>query len=577
MKKFQYISAMILLVLGLASCESFIDNPPEDKISINDYFKTANDLDNYVKKFYVTLPGHGSALLPLSENNSDNLIVATPNSVLHGARAPQVGQWTSEWEDIRSVNIFFDNLDQVQDDISAYAQFLGEAYFFRAWFYYSKLQKYGNVPIYDHQLFPGDEDLFKPSDPRTAVADFILSDLDSAHKYLGLKASTGNARLNKEAALAFQSQVALFEGTWQKYHAGTDFGTDGADPNKYLQKSIDAAEELMNGSYQVGIYSTGNPDRDYYTLFGLDNMSGVNEVLFYKIASTSEQMGHELQFYTTRRTRDMGITWSLVSSYLGKDGQPYDYMAVAQGTKGNDFLNQIAVDCDPRLHATVWIPGDLRVASSGQIFDRPFLEKGSEELCPTGFQVKKFSNPYSSGAGADFGGYSQTGRIYFRFAEVLLNYAEAKFELDGTVAYEALNMIRSRAGMPDFTVIPQQQYGAQQLDYGYAVSDALYAIRNERRVELALEGQRVDDYRRWAAASLFDGMRPLGYPFDQDDFLNPNGSASFTAMVNDDGLVDYFQTQMPNGYSFRPDQDYLSSIPSDELVLNPNLDQNPNW
>ncbi|SFT90461.1 Starch-binding associating with outer membrane [Algoriphagus locisalis] len=571
MKKSLSIFGLLILLAGTFGCESFIDHAPEDQIAVGDYFKTANDIENYVKKYYAGLPTHGSGNQPLSETSSDNLIVAVPNAVIQGSRAPRNGQWTGEWDDIRSINILFDNLENVQDDMSSYAQFLGEAHFFRAWYYYEKLQTYGDVPIYTSQLLPGDEGLYKAQDPRTEVADFILSELDLAFQYLGARASVGNARLNKETALAFKTQVALYEGSWQKYHAGTVFGTSGADPNKYFQEAVQAAETLMNGSYTVGLYNTGKPESDYYDLFGKDNMSDINEVLFYRIASTSEQLGHELQFYTTRRTRDMGLTWSMITSYLGKDGKPYDYTGLTQTVKGNDFLRKIAEDTDPRLHATVWIPGDLRVASSGQIFDKPFLTGGSEELCATGFQVKKFSNPFSSAAGADFGGLSQTGRIYFRYGEVLLNYAEAKYELDGTIAFEALNLLRDRVGMPAFEVISQSEYGANLMDYGYAIDDALYAIRNERRVELALEGQRPDDFRRWAAHSLVVGKRPKGYPFAQDEF------PGFTPLLDANGQTDYFQTQLPNGYGFRPDQDYLTSIPSDELVLNPNLRQNPGW
>ena len=571
MKKLQYILSFSLLLFITMACDEFIENPPEDQISVNEYFRTSNDIENYVKKYYDIFPRHGSANQPLSENNSDNLIVATPNAVINGTRAPRNGQWTNEWSNVRSINILFDNLENVQDDISSYGQFLGEAHFFRAWFYYELYKDYGDLPIYDHQLFPGDEALLDPRAPRTEVADFIISELDNAFQYLGTRQQVGNSRLNKETALAFKAQVALYEGTWQKYHAGTAFGTDGADPDKYFLEVISASEELMSGGYTVGLLNTGQPEVDYYTLFGLDNMSNVDEVLFYRIASTAEQLGHELQFYTTRRTRDMSLTWSLISSYLGKDGKPYDYMDLAESAKGNAFLTQIVEDVDPRLHATVWAPGDLRVGSSNQLFSKPFLDGGSEELAATGFQVKKFSNPYSSGAGADFGGYSQTGRIYFRYAEVLLNYAEAKYELNQEIALTELNMIRSRAGMPDFEVIPQSEYGSSLLDYGYAIDDALYAIRNERRVELALEGQRVDDYRRWAAHGLFKGQRPLGYPFEQSEF------PTLSVKVNEDGLVDYFQTEMPNGYGFKENRDYLISIPTDELTLNPNLTQNPNW
>ena len=106
----------------------------------------------------------------------------------------------------------------------------------------------------------------------------------------------------------------------------------------------------------------------------------------------------------------------------------------------------------------------------------------------------------------------ETAYIYFRYGEVLLNYAEAKCELDNSVAYTQLNLLRARAGMPDFTVNPQSS-DLNPADYGYSISDELYEIRRERRVELAFEGLRNEDYRRWAAHSLFKGKRPKGYPF----------------------------------------------------------------
>ena len=520
MKNLTYILGFLLVFTITLSCEDFIDNPPEDQISVNEFFKTANDIENYVKKYYATFPSHGSANLPISEDNSDNLILRTPNQVLNGTRAPSNGQWIGQWEDIRSINILFDNLDNVTDEFSSYQQFLGEAHFFRAWFYFNLLTTYGDLPIYDTQLFPDDEKLLDPRSPRTDVVDFILADLDKSIEYLGLRTTTGNARLNKEAALAFKLRVALFEGTWQKYHEGGVFGTPGANPNNYFQQAVSAGEELINGNYTKGIYNTGNPEMDYYSLFGMDNMSNIDEVLFYRIASTAEQMGHELQFYTTRRTRDMSLTWSLISN---------------------------------------------------QLFNKPFVDGGVEESAVTGFQLKKFSNPNSPAAGADFGGRSETGYILFRYGEVLLNYAEAKYELDGTIATAQLNLLRERVGMPVFTVIPQVNYGANLVDYGYAIDDALYTIRNERRVELALEGQRIDDYKRWAAHALVKGKRPLGYPFLQSEFPN------YTTAVDNNGLIDFFQSELPNGYGFRENQDYLSSIPQDELILNPNLTQNPGW
>src|SRR5690606_18002270 len=136
--------------------------------------------------------------------------------------------------------------------------------------------------------------------------------------------------------------------------------------------------------------------------------------------------------------------------------------------KGNDFLNVLKEQVDNRLHATIWFPGDLRVAATSELFDKPWIDRGGNELCPTGFQVKKCANPYSPAAGLTDGGNnnSETGYIIFRYGEVLLNYAEASYELDGTIQYDALNLLRQRAGMPDFRSITQMDDPNRQ-NYGY--------------------------------------------------------------------------------------------------------------
>ena len=210
-------------------------------------------------------------------------------------------------------------------------------------------------------------------------------------------------------------------------------------------------------------------------------------------------------------------------------------------------------------------------SSIGKIFTKPDVDKGTDQLCPTGFQVKKTANPYSPAAGLTYEiNPCETGLILLRYGEVLLNYAEAKCELDNTVAYAQLNLLRERAGMPDF-VVNSQNNDPDPVDYGYPVSDELYEIRRERGVEMALEGYREEDYMRWAAHALFQNKRPKGYPFSVEEFPD------FHPQLDENGLIDHYKKQLPNGYGFREDQDYLYSIPQDELVLNPNLDQNPNW
>jgi hypothetical protein len=561
----------VLTFFSFVSCEEFIDLQPLDEIGMNDYWKTSTDLENYVKQFYP-ICFDDEVMVDDMENNSDFLIKPDISEVLNGERVIRAGNWRSDWQGIRAINIFFSNYRRCESDFDDYKHYVGEAHFFRAWLYFELLKEYGDLPWYSKPVEVDDEDeLMRPRDPRTLIADSILADLDKAAMYLGKRADVGNNRINKEAALAFKTRVALYEGTWQKYHKDTPFGTSGANPNKYFQECMDAAEELMNGDYEVGIYNKGNAEKDYYEMFGLDDMSDVNEVLLYKAFCARDGFSNNTQSKITYKTAQKGITWDLVSLYLGRDGRPYPFMELAQTTKGNDFLERIATECDPRLHTTVWIPGDLMAASLNKIFIKPDIDKGTDQLCQTGFQVKKTANPYSPAAGLTYEiEPCETGLILLRYGEVLLNYAEAKCELDNTVAYAELNMLRKRAGMPDF-VVNSQNDDPNLVYYGYTISDALYEIRRERAIELALEGYREEDYMRWAAHSLFQGKRPKGYPFKADEFPN------FHPRLDTNGLIDYYANLLPEGYGFREDRDYLYSIPQDELVLNPNLHQNPGW
>ena len=559
----------IFLLGAFCSCEDFIDLQPMDQVTMDEYWTTSTELEYYTRQFYPAFCGQ-SQMLDLASDN-DDMINGSPSVIMDGTRSKTTGSWTGEWTNIRNVNIFFANYRKCESGYDAYKQYLGEAYFFRAWFYFDLLKKYGDVPWYSEVIeLDNQEALMRPRDSRVLIADSILADLDHAITHLNLRKDVGNNRINKEAALAFKTRVALYEGSWQKYHANSIFGTSGVDPNKYFKACVDAAEELINGDYMVGLYSTGNPEEDYYKLFGFDDMSNINEVLLYKAFNADEGFGNKTQSFVTYNSESRGITWDLVSSYLGRDGRPYDYLDVAKENKGNNFLTKIAVECDPRLKSTIWIPGDLMSVDQEAYFSGPTIDGGALQLCPTGFQIKKTANPESPAAGKSWETQSETGLILLRYAEVLLNYAEAKYELDGVVADDALNLLRQRVGMPDFKVHSQSS-DKNRLEYGYSISDELYEIRRERRVELALEGLRDDDYMRWAACALFKNKRPKGYPVDLAQYPD------FASKVDENGLLDYFKDVMPDGYQFRENQDYLYSIPQDELTLNPNLKQNPGW
>lgn len=573
------------LVVGLmlfvtTSCEDILDRPPLDEISNEAYWKTASDLKNYTMQFYTIFPTYGTPggtgiFHADASYGSDDAILVDANTTLNGA-SPIInsgGEWT--WNKIRSINIFFDNYAQCKDKFSLWSQYLGEAYFFRAYLYFDKVQNYGDVPWYNKSLNMDSEELYKGRDPRTLVVDSILSDLDKAVKFLNPIAKTegGTNRLSKEVALLFKSRVALYEGSWQKYHAGTSFGTQGVDPKKYFRIAVDAAEELMNGDYTVGIY--GKNSDDYGLMFGMDDMSSNHEILLWKAYDKSLGLSHDSQINHTSKTGGRSATMEFVEAFLSHDGEPIDYYELAKTKKGSEFLSYIGENADPRLRQTIWIPGDVMWNNSNgyKAFNLPYLGQSGAFFNSTGYQLRKGVDITSPGAGGSQGGNSVTGAIIFRFAEVLLNYAEAKYELDGSVDYnKSINLLRKRVGMPDFKVLKDPN-AKRFSNYGYELSDELFEIRRERRVELGAEGYRNQDYRRWRAHKLFQSKRPKGFPVLKEEY--PEGTRFPTIDVN--GFLDPLKNTIPDGYGFREERDYLQCIPTNEITLNPNLDPNPGW
>ena len=569
-----------ILSLGCVSCEDLLDRAPLDKIGNNSYWKTATDLKNYTMQFYTLFPtygtpGHAGIFMADAHYGSDDAILGDANTTLNGARAVANSGGNWDWKKIRSVNIFFDNYARCQEPFDLWAHYLGEAHFFRAFLYFSKVKSYGDVPWYNKSLSMDSEDLYKARDPRTLVVDSILSDLDKAIEYLHpIKSVDGKTnRLSKEVALLFKSRVALYEGSWQKYHNGTPFATPGADPNKYFRIAVEAAEKLMNGDYTVGVY--GANSEDYGKMFGMNDMAANQEVLLWKKYDKSLNLSHNSQVYHTSRTNTRSATLEFVESFLGKDGNPIDYHKLAKTTKGTDFLKYLGSNSDPRLSKTIWIPGDVMWNSINgyKKFDLPYIGETGEYLNLTGLQLRKGVDITSAGAGGFFGGDCVTGAIIFRYAEVLLNYAEAKYELDGQVDYnKSINLLRQRAGIPNFKVVsdPNQKRFS---DYGYTISDELFEIRRERRVELGAEGFRTQDYKRWAAHKLFQNKRPKGYPVVKSEF--PDGTK--IPATDQNGLLDPFKKNIPEGYKFKENRDYLECIPTNEITLNPNLKPNPGW
>ncbi|HLR33321.1 MAG TPA: RagB/SusD family nutrient uptake outer membrane protein, partial [Fodinibius sp.] len=208
---------VILFLSNLAfGCTDVLDKGSLDEVTEQTYWTSAADLELNVNQFYPSLSGTIN-YFSLDEH-SDNLQPLSPSGVLDGTRSVPESGGGWGWENIREINYFLENASQVtegaQSDID---QYMGEGYFFRAYFYFQKVKRFGAVPWYDEALNIDSEELYAPREPRNIIVDHIIADLDRAIERLQGRSQVGANRVNLESALALKSRVALYEGTWEKY------------------------------------------------------------------------------------------------------------------------------------------------------------------------------------------------------------------------------------------------------------------------------------------------------------------------------------------------------------------------
>lgn len=577
----------ILLVGGtVASCnDSFMDRYPIAEISPENSFKTARDLELYTNGFYENLPEFKSTIekdlttdnvlytnIPVEQRSDDRTIPSDAGS----------GGWG--WGNLRTINLFFDHYKQCTD-LAARDKYEGIARFFRAWFYFDKVKRFGDVPWYETVIQTGDEDLlYKPRDSREFVMDKIIEDLELAVDKLDNKRTPD--QVSCWTALSLLSRVCLYEGTYRKYH--TELNLQGSD--KLLEKAYKAAERVMNES-GYKLYSTGNVDVDYRDLFASDLRE--DEVILGRRYSLLLDKVHNINYYLTSRTqKDIGLTKDFVNSYLlEKNGKPF--------TSKSDYTTMQFYDemqnRDKRLAQTIRSVGYKRI-------DDDAVQLPDFAATMTGYQVSKFV----SDASQDGDGASYQDIAIIRYAEVLLNYAEAKAELglltQGDID-KSIKLIRNRVGMPNLNMSDANQSpdAIMVAMYPNVTGDdkgVLLEIRRERRIELALEGFRWDDLVRWKAGKLlephFTGMYfpSLGeFDLDKDGKIDlllykegnePQSSASQKVKIGGviqltEGDKGYLIGFKDNKKKFDEERDYLYPIPMGDILLNENLTQNPNW
>ncbi len=581
---------LCISVIGLSACD--ITLYPEDTITPGSFFRNETDLQLFTNNFYTSLP----SATDIYQDEADIIINPALNDAVSCQRIiPETGGgWT--WTTLRQINYFLENSSRCPD-VAAREHYDGIARFFRAFFYYNKVKRFGDVPWYDVVVGSGDADLLnKPRDSRKFVMEKVLEDLDYAIEHINPNKDV--YRVSKWAALALKSRVMLFEGTFRKYHGLGDW-------EACLQESVKASEKLINeGGYSL--YQKGTTP--YATLFMTLNATETSEeVILARDYNNTVQLRHSVQNYTTSPTAGCtGVTRRLVDAYLMADGSfhtkraNYNKMSFVEECKNRD----------PRMAQTLRTPG-YEIAG---VPTTPNL--GAMKL---GYQLRKFY------IAVEYDGFSEVDMPVFRYAEVLLNLAEAKAEL-GTLTQadidNTVNVIRARAGVtgqlnmatananPESWIKGCYPYLAKLNPANLGV---ILEIRRERTVELVMEGFRYYDIMRWKEGSVFNeeflgmyipgpgpidlsgdgvadfyirtlndtgvpagGLEVLEMKDGKITLVTPNASGSNTY----NGESGYLTTHTLNLLSrqWNEERDYLYPIPTKERILtNGAIAQNPGW
>ena len=593
-----YIGA---LTLSVSSCFD-LNKEPEGVLSTVKPFTGVGEMTSYLDQFYesgVREQGFNwtGAYIASGDLISDNMSGSAINTRLNGdltlANAGKLDAYTH----IRNVNFMLTNLDNCDEKGSArYKQCVGEAHYFKAWFYYTLFKSYGQLTWLDKPLDPNTDQMLLPRANRTVIADSILSELDKAIANLNEQNSAASMRVHRDVARALKAEVALYEATWEKYHKAKndpffDPTVTSEKITSYLSQCVEACQAIVDRNVW-SIYTTNNTTNDYRQLFQTEDLSNNKEVLWFK-RYDGTNIGNNVDRYLNKGGGSAGITASLVDDYLTIDGQPFIGTAKTDAKKvfGDELKPTLR---DPRLSQTVCMPGQQLRPDEGP-YKLPPLTGASYHKNETGYSILKHVQiDFKGSLDAEFRG--STPGIQFRYAEVLLNYAEALAELDGAAnaakIVELVSPLRKRVGMPDMDF--DREYNTSA-DYPFHTLDKyLQAVRRERRVELAIEGKRFDDIMRWAAAQeLIVGQRAVGALFVGSNLENnpayggklvydkATGNNLYLTGKSGDELR-YILPSNPagneQGWRFNPARDYLLPIAPRMLNLTEHQwKQNPGW
>lgn len=564
-KKILYMFIFSSLLIG--GCQKdFLTKLPLDKLTDETFWTSESNVRTFAWGFYpIYFEGYASGFnfgpyfsrgdVPPKLSDNYAPLAAAPFPTAIPATASSAG-WT--YTNVRKANIMIDRIKKVPMPEEAVKHWTGVGRFFRGMEYSRLVNRFGDLPYYGSQLLEDTPELYKPRDSRTLVMDSVLADFFYAAENVRLVDNdTGPKGLivNKNVVLAFMSRLFLFEGTWQKYHG------EQAKATKYLEAAKWAANEVMTkGGYSIA--------PNYRALYSSLDLSGNPEMIMYRQYETA-MITHSLMSFSGKEWYQHGASKNAIDSYLSNDGLP---ISVSLKYRGDKTIQNIMIDRDLRIKDT--FVQELRLVG--------YVSNYSS----SGYSQHKFLNEATKDSKEGSSSLNITDAPIIRLGEVLLNYAEASAEL-GDISQTDLdlsvNKLRSRTNvnMPKLQVLGGQPavngVVYNDPDRDSSVSSMLWEIRRERRVELMMDGFRLDDLRRWKKLEYTDIQQNpevnLGAWISKVEY--PNTSAKIT------GASEGYIIPSVSLRTFSDPRVYLSPLPLDQIKLykeqGVTLAQNPGW
>ncbi len=589
MKK-QYLYLLLMFVV-LASCD--LEQLPESTASKSAVFGSESGLKLYTNSFYGILPNRSTHR---ADAMSDYLCRRdAPTFVIQNGYSAEIGTGWS-WGDLRNINYFIVNNYNEAVPEATRKHYQGIARFFRAYFYFNKVKMFGDVPWIGTPLDVGDPELYKGRDPRTLVMDSVLADINYACENISTTSDPTRSQVTKYIAYAMKARICLHEGTFRKYH--TDLGLGGT-ANTWLNQAAEAAAKVMNES-GFKLYEGEGTDKSYRSLF-ISATPNSSEIMMAAVSDLALSILNDGNWYWTSGTYGDKASFirTFINTYLNIDGTPFTN---TPGYETMTFMDEVK-NRDKRLKQTIR-SGDYKRISGGVQVPAPPLFSYTF----TGYQPIKWAldDMYYDTRDLNINAISM-----FRFAEVLLVYAEAKAEL-GTLTDDdwakTVGALRKRAGITGgLNAKPTQVDPYLQSVYFPNISDpVILEVRRERGIELCLEGFRFDDVVRWRRGEL---MEQEWNGFYVPELVTPLD-------LNEDGILDvaFYQGTKPspavsgvtyidvsptvggkaNTHQLKEGtkgeitwlntivrkwepKNYYYPIPEPDRLANPNLGQNPGW